>query len=66
MKARKTKEVTVWKELATETRKLPQLKSISDKEIEEQISAYRQFLRDDPKEDHAYEKIRFRKETSPG
>ena len=66
MKARKTKEVTAWKELATETRKLPHLKSISEKEIEEQIAAYRQFLRDDPKEDHIYEKLRFRKETPPG
>ena len=66
MKAKKTKEATAWKKLATETRKLPHLKSISDKEIEEQIAAYRQFMRDDPKEDHAYEKFRFRKETSPG
>ena len=58
MKVRKTKEVTAWKELATETRKLPHLKSISDKEIEEQIAAYRQFLRDDPKEDQIYESLR--------
>ena len=58
MKARKTKEVTAWKELAVETRKLPHLKSISEKEIEEQIATYRQLLRDDPKEDQVYEKLR--------
>ena len=61
MKATKTKEVTAWKKLATETRKLPHLKSISEKEIEEQIAAYRQFMRDDPKEDQIYEKLRCRK-----
>jgi len=58
MKARKNKEVTAWKELATETRNLPHLKSISDKEIEEQIDAYRKFLRDDSPEDEVYEKLR--------
>ena len=58
MKATKTKAVTAWKDLATETRKLPHLKSISEKEIEEEIAAYRQFLRDDPQEDHVYESLR--------
>jgi hypothetical protein len=58
MKERKTKEATAWKKLATETRKLPHLKSISDKEIEEQIDAYRQFMRDDSKEDQIYESFR--------
>jgi len=52
------KEAAAWKRLATETRALPQVKTITEEEIAEQIDAYRQFLRDDPKEDQVFEKLR--------
>ena len=52
------KEAAAWKQLATETRALPQVKTITEEEIAEQIDAYRQFLRDDPKEDQVYENLR--------
>jgi len=51
-------EVAAWKKLAAETRALPQVKTITEEEIEEQIDAYRQFLRDDSPEDEIYEKLR--------
>jgi len=51
-------EVAAWKKLATETRALPQVKTITEEEIEEQIDAYRQFLRDNSPEDEIYEKLR--------
>jgi len=58
VKVKKTMEVAAWKKLAAETRALPQVKTITEEEIEEQIDAYRQFLRDDSPEDEIYEKLR--------
>jgi len=52
------KEAAAWEQLATETRALPQVKTISEEEIADAIADCRQFLRDDPKEDQVYEKLR--------
>ena len=52
------KEAAAWKQLGTETRALPQVKTISEEDIAAEIADYRQFLRDDPKEDQVYEKLR--------
>jgi hypothetical protein len=52
------KEAAAWKQLATETRALPQVKTITEEEIADAIADYRQFLRDDPKVDQVYENFR--------
>jgi len=52
------KEAAAWKQLGTETRALPQVKTISEEDIAAEIADYRQFLRDDPKEYQVYENLR--------